>query len=303
MGQSDRKVNLVSIGVSGEANQTLTCILPLLEQESQADVDLIVLPEICLGFTIYRMDCEAIIKMREIAARKKVYIVVTLFRYGDSDEVFNTSVLIDRNGDIAGIYDKAYPFWSEEHQDPPCVPGKDVPVFETDFGKLGISNCFDVNFPDVYKRLSDQGAELVLFPSGYSAGMCLQAHAINHNYYIVSSTLAPDCAMYDITGQEVHYQKGDNGINISRLTIDLDRCIFHFDLNTEKCDKLLKEHAGEIEMDTCFIREGYFTLRSLKPGVSAKKLASDYGMEALTAYRKRKRDELDGLRGFTLRDI
>ncbi|MCL2816198.1 MAG: carbon-nitrogen hydrolase family protein, partial [Oscillospiraceae bacterium] len=207
MAYINRQINIISIGVSGKS-QNLPDLLRLIEQESRNCTDMIVLPEMCLGFDIEIMKCEAVGRMCETAERRGAYIVFTFFRRGENEgskETYNTSLLIDRKGNIAGIYDKVYPFWGEGFRDPPCLPGKDAPVFETDFGKVGISNCFDVNFPDVYKRFSDQGAELVLYPSGYSAGMSLQAHAINHNYYIVSSTLVPDCVMYDINGQETYY--------------------------------------------------------------------------------------------------
>ena len=297
-----RKINILSIGVSGK-NQNIAALVSLIEQESRESDDLIVLPEMCLGFDVVSMCDEVVTKICETAERKGVYIIFTFFRCGEDDKTYNTSILIDREGNITGIYDKAYPFWGEGFSDPPCVPGKDARVFETDFGKIGISNCFDVNFPDVYKRLSELGAELVLYPSGYSAGMSLQAHAINHNYYIVSSTLVPDCVLYDINGQELHYQKGEDGVNISRLTVDLDRCIFHFDLNLAKRDKLLTDHADKIEQDTFLEREGWFTLRALKSEVSVRKLAAEYGLEELTHYKKRKSNELDKLRGFSLRSL
>jgi len=299
---TSRTVNIISIGVSGE-NQNLAALLELIERESRKSDDLIILPEMCLGYSIIGMNDEAVIKICETAGRKGVYIVFTVFRYGDNGETYNTSILIDPRGNIAGIYNKVYPFWGEGFPDPPCLPGKDIPVFETDFGRIGITNCFDVNFPDVYKRLSDLEAELVLYPSGYSAGMSLQAHAINHNYYIVSSTLTPDCVMYDINGQEIYYQKGANGVNISRLTVDLDRSIFHFDLNLAKRDKLLTDHANKIEQDTCLERESWFTLRAIKPGASVKKIAAEYRLEELSHYKKRKSGELDELRGFSLRSL
>jgi hypothetical protein len=299
-----RKANILSIGVSGK-NQNISSLLALIEQESRQSDDLILLPEMCLGFDIVSMDSEAVFKMRKIAQKKGIYIVFTIFRHGDNEneKTFNTSILIDRKGNIAGTYDKIYPFWGEGFRDPPCFPGKDVLVCETDFGRVGISNCFDVNFPDVYKRLSDLGAELVLYPSGYSAGMSLQAHAINHNYYIISSTLVPDCAMYDISGNEIYYQKGPDNLNISRLSVDLDRSIFHFDYNLSKRDKLMAEHSGEIEQDTCLDREGWFTLRALNPEASVKKLAAEYGLEELSRYKKRKGDEIDKLRGFKFKNL
>ena len=86
--------------------------------------------------------------------------------------------------------------------------------------RAGVFICFDVNFPEVWQKLADAGAELVVWPSAYSAGTSLQAHAINHHLYIVTSTWLADCIVYDITGQEIHYQKGD-GFNVSRITLDL----------------------------------------------------------------------------------
>jgi predicted amidohydrolase len=297
-----RKVNIISIGFSATpAWQCLSAISKLLGDECKEGVDLIVLPEMCFGMSILRIDSEAVEKICDIAKQKRTYICLTFFRGGDGNDTYNSSLLIDRDGKIAGVYDKAYPFWSDEHNDPPCIPGKDVPVFCTDFGIIGISNCFDVNFPSVYERLSEQGAELILYPSGYSAGASLQAHAINHNFYIVSSTLIPDCAVYDINGREIHYQKASGDLNISRLSLDLDRCVFHYDLNIAKRDKLLAEHHGEVEQDSCLEREAWFTLKAIKPGVSVRKLAAEYGLEELGHYKKRKRNELDQLRGFSLK--
>ena len=302
-----RPVNILCIGVSGNENRTLPDLLSLLRREIKDCDDLVLLPELALGMTIIDTEGIEVSKIQDIAAEKKVYIAFTSFRQvlspeGKRHDTYNSTWFIDRCGDVVGIYDKVFPYWSPEHDDPPAIPGKDMCVFDVDFGKVGITNCFDANFPDAYKRLSDLGAELVLFPSGYSAGTQLQAHALNHNFYIVSSTTKPDCVVYDITGKEIFYQTTP-GINICRVTIDLDRCIFHYDMNLDKRNKLLKEHLGEVEQEVCLEREAWFTLRALKSGVSAKALASKYGLEELTAYKKRKSNELDGLRGYSLRSL
>ena len=291
-----RQVNVVSIGVSGR-ELTVSDLSAIIEKETPEGSDIVAVSELCLGFQIHPMDGEAVAEMCRLAAKKEVYIVFTIYRYGDTeDEVYNSSLLIDRKGKIVGIYDKAFPMWNEEYQDPPCIPGKDVPVFETDFGKIGMAICFDANYPEVFKRLSDLGAELVIWPSAFSGGMCMQTHAINHNYYIVTSTGAPDCTLYDISGQEVFCQTSI-GIHVSKLSIDLDRSIFHVDMNIKKRDMLLQEHPDEVEMDLYLPKEGWFTLRAKKPGVSVKKLAAAYGIEELTPYKKRKGAEIDALRG------
>ena len=293
-----RPVSLVSIGLtSGELN--LAKILSLVEQQCYEGTDLVFFPELALGYSIIETNGIEISQIQEIAGMKGIYIVFTAFRHGEGADVHNASWVIDRSGNLMGIYDKAFPFITDEHGDPPCAPGKDMRVFDMDFGRIGITNCFDANFPDAYKRLSDLGAELVLFPSGYSAGTVLQAHAINHNYYIISGTTVPDCVVYDITGQEIYYQKTP-GLNISHITLDLDRRIFHYDLNIKKRDKLLQDYAGAIELVICLERESWFVLRAKKPGINVKKIAAEYGLEELTDYKKRKTDEINTLRGFKL---
>jgi hypothetical protein len=221
-----------------------------------------------------------------------------VYREGGVSGCVNSAILFDRSGNIACIYDKIYPFWEEFEWTPPACPGRDVHVVETDFGKVGMAICFDANFPSVFKRLSDQGAEIVLWPSAYSAGMSLQAHAINHNFIIVTSTTIPDCLVYDINGLEVLFRTGgENDVVVSRYIADLDRCIFHHDFHLEKRKKLLADHGDEIEMDTELMRERWFTLRAKMDGVSARALAAQYGMEELQPYKRRSEREIDAMRG------
>jgi len=169
------------------------------------------------------------------------------------------------------------------------------PVYDADFGRIGMAICFDVNFPAVWQTLADQGAELVIWPSAYSAGTSLQAHALNHHFYIVTATYTKDCIVYDITGQELLYEKSDE-INISRVTLDLDRGIYHENFNIAKRDRLLAEHGDAVELEQWLPREQWFVLRAKQPGVSARQLAQQYGLEELRAYLTRSRTAIDQLR-------
>src|SRR6185503_19257698 len=142
-----------------------------------------------------------------------------------------------------------------------------------------------------------QGAELVVWPSAYSAGTSLQAHALNHHFYIVTATWTRDCVVYDITGEEVHYSKSQD-INVARVTLDLDRGIYHQNFNIDGRDKLLREHGHEVKQDKWLDREQWFVITATKPGVSARGLARQYGMEELRDYLTRSRREIDKMRGW-----
>ena len=171
-----------------------------------------------------------------------------------------------------------------------------MPIFQTDFGRLGMAICFDVNFPEVWKRMADQGAELVIWPSAYSAGTTLQSHALVNHYYIVSSTGERDCSVYDITGAQILYEKSEE-VNVSRVTLDLDRGIYHQNFNLEKRDLLLREHGQDVLQETWMDREQWFVLRSKRAGVLARALARQYGLEELRDYVDRSRRQIDQMRG------
>lgn len=292
-----RPVRIVSIGFTD--SEPLTEIAERVDEEGSLSPDIIVLPELCRG-----QDKESeeplhgptVTAMASLAKKHKTYIVVPIDRR-DGNRRFNSTVLLNRSGQVVCVYNKLFPYWSGLDAHPPVDPGSTTQVYHADFGSVGFATCFDVNFPEVWRRLSEQGAELVIWPSAYSAGISLQAHAINHHYYIVSCTQGIDCFVYDITGKELLYDRGKN-FNITRVTLDLDRCIFHENFNMQKRDKLLSEHARDVVQDTWLEREQWFVLRAIRPGISARQLASQYGLEELRHYIERSRVVIDKRRGW-----
>jgi predicted amidohydrolase len=285
--------------ISFANGKTLAEVCTLVEQEGARGVDVIALPETFLGqndSTPETLAGPTVTALAALARKHRCYIVVPIDRL-DGEQRLNTAVLLDRAGAIAGLYDKVFPYWSEFNHRHLVEPGQEAPVFEADFGALGLSICFDANFPEVWTRLADQGAELVIWPSAYSAGTTLQAHALMNHFVIVTSTQTRDCIVYDINGQEVLYEKGDD-VNVSRITLDLDRCIFHENFNMDKRARLLSEHADDVELEQHLLREQWFILRARRPGVSARALARAYGMEELRDYVNRSRREIDIMRGW-----
>lgn len=290
-----RPVRVVSLSFQ---NEPLEKIAALVDAEAAKGVELVALPEIWPGDAPQALDGPAVVAMSALAKKHHVYIVSPMYRK-DGDRVFNTSVLLDREGKVACQYDKVYPFWAEWDTHANLDPGREAPVYQTDFGRIGFAICFDANFPEVWRRLADQGAELVIWSSAYSAGTTLQSHALINHFYIVTSRLARDCLVYDITGEKILDEKSDQ-INVSRITLDLDRTIHHVDFNTEKKEKLLKEHADDIVLDKWLPREAWFVFKAKRPGVSARALAREYGIEELRDYINRSRREIDKRRGSVL---
>lgn len=297
-----RPVRIVSLSFY---QRELDEIATRVEQEAASGVDLIALPETWNDQYKNRpepLDGPTVSVLSEIAARQRCYIVCPIDRQ-EGERRVNSAVLIDRLGRVVCVYDKVYPYWSEFDLRPVVQPAlQPPPVYKTDFGVVGMAICFDANFPAVWQALADQGAELIIWPSAYSAGRSLQAHAINHHFYVVTSTYTKDCIVYDITGEEILYEKSDD-LNISRFTLDLDRGIYHENFNMAGRDRLLAEHGDEVEMEQWLSREQWFVLRAKCPGVSVRRLARQYGLEELRDYLTRSRGQIDQMRNTPLAPV
>jgi len=296
-----RPVRAVSIAF--RPGPSLEQIAGLVDREGGRGADLIALPETFRGQndqSMETLDGPTVLALAGLAEKHRTYIVVPIDRK-DGDRRLNSAVVLDRRGRIAGVYDKVYPFWVEEFtRRPPVQPGQAVTVISTDFGRLGLAICFDVNWSPLWQRLSDLGAELVIWPSAYSAGRTLQARAIDYSYYVMSTTWVPDCRVFDIDGEQLAYEKSNSGdFNITRFTFDMDRCIFHQDLNRPaKLGRLLKERGDDVAEEKWLPTEGCFVLKARRPGVSARALAKQYGLEERHTYLNRSRCEVDKARGW-----
>ncbi|MCE5249639.1 carbon-nitrogen hydrolase family protein [bacterium] len=283
--------------------KSLDEIIGIIDEEGARGVDLICLPEAWRGQTNPEtLDGETITAVAGCAMKHHCYIVCPIDRR-EGEYRFNSSVLIDREGNVACVYDKIFPYWTEFDINPPVEPShRDVQVFETDFGKVGLAICYDAKFPEVWQRLRDRGAELVVWSSAYSGATELQAFALMHHYYIVTSTWTGDCLVYDMTGACLRDEKDRSGFTIARFTLDMDRMIYHFNFNLEKRDKLLRERGDDIIEEVNLPREEWFVLRARRPGISVRALARQYGLEELRDYKDRSRRQIDEKRGFGFAD-
>jgi len=300
-----RPVRVVSIGFT--QGHSLDEIAGLVDKEGTPGTDIIILPETWRGQdekSLESLDGPTVTTIARLAEKHQTYIVCPIDRR-EGNRRYNSAVLLDRKGQVASIYNKLYPVWQDECMKPSpqqgVLPGDGVTVHQTDFGRIGLAICFDVNWPSLWERMANQGAELVIWPSAYSAGRSLQAQAISNNYYVVSCTWVPDCLVFDIDGERLVHDENNqsNGVNITRVTLDFDRCIFHQDRNLpEKRDTLLKEHGEDVAQEKWMPMEGWFVLKAKRPGVSARKLAQQYGMEELAHYLNRSQCEIDKCRGW-----
>jgi predicted amidohydrolase len=157
-------------------SETLDHVLDLLERARGSD--LILLPELwpCgyYAFERYREESEALDgPTLEALGRKTAEIGATLFAGSlverDGDCLFNTSVLLDPRGRLVARYRKIHLFGYKSEEGALLERGDEVVVAPTPWGRAGLSICYDLRFPELYRRMIDRGAELLLVTAAWPA--------------------------------------------------------------------------------------------------------------------------------------
>lgn len=121
----------------------------------------------------------------KLAKQYNMYIVPGLVER-DGHLIFNTAVLIGPDGRIVGKYRKLTLPRGEVEEG--IQPGREYPVFQTRFGKVGMMICYDGFFPEVARQLSIRGAEVIAWPVWGCDPLLAAARACENQIYVVSST-------------------------------------------------------------------------------------------------------------------
>lgn len=212
---------------TGGPEQSVQRFLDVVEQRVAAgDTDIIVLPE---GITVvgtgkkYADVAETIpgpttAALGKMARRKNAYISAGIYER-DGVAIYNTAVLVDREGKLAGKYRKVY--LPREEIEGGITPGNDYPVFQTDFGKVGMMICWDIQYADPARALALRGAELILTPIWGGNETLGKARAIENRVFIASSGYDYPTQIMDPDGKILALAK-DEG-TVAFTTIDLNR--------------------------------------------------------------------------------
>jgi predicted amidohydrolase len=133
------------------------------------------------------------------AARKYGMYIVAGLTERAGPAIYNTAVLIDRHGNVAGKYRKV--FLPREEVEGGLTPGDFFPVFDTDFGRIGILVCWDEEYVDPARAMALQGAEILFLPTAGGYLALFKATALENHLYLVSSGFDVESAIIDPAGQ------------------------------------------------------------------------------------------------------
>jgi len=160
-------------------------------------------------------------KLGAKAKQYNMYVAAGLIER-EGNAIYNTAVLIDRSGNVAGKYRKCY--LPREEIEAGCTPGTMYPVFKTDFGKVGMMVCYDGFFPDPARALASQGAEIICFPVWGCDWELMKARANENHVYLVSAGYDAKTAVIDPKGNILHETNESGVFKVIPVNLN-DRCI------------------------------------------------------------------------------
>jgi predicted amidohydrolase len=182
----------------------------LLAEAADAGAELVGLPE---NFAYLRreglpipcaqgLDGEIVGFLREAARRHRLWLLGGSFpEAADEGRVFNTSLLLSPEGAIEAVYRKIHLFdvdlrpqgGAEFRESARIAPGQEIVVGKTPFGGIGLSVCYDLRFPELYRAQAERGVRLLAVPAAFAVEtgrdhweVLLRARAIENQAFVLA---------------------------------------------------------------------------------------------------------------------
>jgi predicted amidohydrolase len=225
-------------GSTPEKNVDLFC--QQIDDAGAQKLDIVCLPECItvIGTGRTGVECAEPIpgpsceKLGAAALRNRIWVVAGLYER-DGDRIYNTAVLIDREGRVAGKYRKVH--LPREEWKKGITPGHEYPVFQTDFGTVAIQICYDWFFPEPEAIFAAKGAEIIFAPTwgntlpdaeGEAKGETIfRARARDNGLYMVPSVYDGNSLIIDPLGRILVSNNGQSGLFWAEVDLNRRECL------------------------------------------------------------------------------
>lgn len=277
-------LSVMDMEASSSADMVNQC-LKIMEGMTAYKPDIICLPEVFAFCNLggrYKLNevAEAapgavVTPFTKFAATHNCYVVVPTYTKANG-KIYISAVLVDRAGKVVGEYHKIRPTAGEMEMG--VTPGPfDPPVFETDFGKIGIQICFDVKWDEGWNALKQKGAEIIFWPSAYASGREIASRAWRHQVYVVSSTAKDTSKICDITGETIA-QTGRWQRNWTIGPVNLEKAFVLTWPAVSVFPDIQKKYGSKISLKT-FSEEEWTIIESLDKDVRVADVLKEYNLK------------------------
>ncbi|MDJ0805657.1 MAG: carbon-nitrogen hydrolase family protein [Gammaproteobacteria bacterium] len=225
---SDHKTKVAAIQMATSPNVSANLLEAerLIGEAVESGAGLVVLPEnfafmgendreMC---TLKELDGDGPLQsfLSQMASRFGVWLIggTIPMEAGDGAKVRAASLVFDDQGERVNRYDKMHLFDVQLVENDECYeesntiePGEDAVVVDTPFGRIGLAVCYDLRFPELFRKLQKMGAELFVVPAAFTAitgkahwEILVRARAIENLAFVVAAAQGG----YHINGRETH---------------------------------------------------------------------------------------------------
>jgi beta-ureidopropionase len=223
------------------------------------------------------LDGPSITRMQKEARKNKLHVIWPIYTRQEGT-IYNSAVLIGPDGAILGDYHKMHPTVGEIEAG--CLPGTEATVVETDFGKVGMCICFDINFPDVLHGLKDNGAEVIFFCSAFKGGRIVSYWGFQLGCYMVSAVASELGQVVDQGGRQLALSTYESLI---ACPINLNSRLLHMDYNWDKMDAMYQKYGSAVSFEY-YTPEAVYRVASERKGLEVADLVAEFGLEERADY-------------------
>ncbi|HTV38789.1 MAG TPA: carbon-nitrogen hydrolase family protein [Xanthobacteraceae bacterium] len=205
------KVGLIGMRSGRDPQTNLDAVLAAIDQAKRAGVDYVQTPEMTnileskrdrlFANIVADENDPTLATLREVARKLSIYVHIgSLAIKASPDKAVNRSFLIDRKGDIVARYDKIHMFdvdlaGGESYRESNTYRAGDLAVVaDLPWGRLGLTVCYDLRFPALYRALAEAGASFLSIPSAFTQQtgeahwhVLLRARAIENGCFVFAS--------------------------------------------------------------------------------------------------------------------
>ncbi len=206
-----KRVSVIQMTSGDDVESNLQQASAFVDQAAEQGAEFVALPE---NFAFMRRegtsfpcaqgsDGEILSRVRDWASRRHLWILAGTFPElipGDS-RVYNTSALIDPCGNLCALYRKIHLFdvdltaegGDQLTESASVAPGEELVLADTEFGPVGLSVCYDLRFPELFRELAARGARWFAVPSAFTPHtgaahweILLRARAIENQAFVLA---------------------------------------------------------------------------------------------------------------------
>jgi predicted amidohydrolase len=186
--------------IEGSKDKSLDHASQMIRQCRGAD--LILLPELWnigfMSFDRYRNEAETqegptLTLLRTLAKELSCHLHTGSFIEKRGDRLYNSSFLLSPQGESLGSYQKIHLFTYQSEEAEILTAGTSITVIPTEFGTFGLATCYDLRFPELFRKMLDQGAEFFLVSSAWPSPrlehwlLLNRTRALENLSYLISS--------------------------------------------------------------------------------------------------------------------